>query len=166
MRLESGFTSPSTAFRFEIVNLLEFDAGPLIESDDWADNALALLAKGGREEALEVALVRLGEMKHEDQMWASGTLVILSGILDMEEAVTDRLREAGMINIMENKVLGPMILEKIEAGRRDLLREQLIEKFGALPGWAEQRLDAATEADVHTWAKRVLRAESLEATLE
>ena len=31
------------------------DAGPLIESEDWADNALALLAKGGREKALEVA---------------------------------------------------------------------------------------------------------------
>ena len=64
-----------------------------------------------------------------------------------------------MINVMENKVLGPLILKRCEEaeqvgrgqglpqGRLDLLREQLTAKFGSLLPWATQRLEAAS-ADV------------------
>jgi len=80
LRLEAAYTSPSIDFRFEIVNLREFDAGRLLASEDWADNLLALLAKGEPETALEVVLSRL-----------RGTLLRLSGILGIEETVNDRL---------------------------------------------------------------------------
>jgi len=74
MRLESEFQSPSTTHRIDIVNLRELDAEPLMASDDWADNALAILAKGDRAKAIDVALAALRRMKPEDQSWASGTL--------------------------------------------------------------------------------------------
>jgi len=45
IRLERTFVSPSMDFRFEIVNLREYDAEPLLASLDWADNVLALLAQ-------------------------------------------------------------------------------------------------------------------------
>ena len=82
-----------------------------------------------------------------------------------------------MINIIENKVLGPLILKQIELGEqrgrsegmqvgmRDLLHELLTEKFGPLPAWAAQRLQAATAEDLHAWAKRVLHGATLEDTL-
>jgi len=63
---------------------------------------------------LEVVLRRLRVMKSEDQDLAVGTLVLLSGILGMEETVSARLKEVGMINVMENKVLGPLILQRME----------------------------------------------------
>ena len=63
LRLENSYSSPSMAFRFEVVNLREYDAEPLLASNDWADNALALLAKGQRERVFEVVLVRLRAMK-------------------------------------------------------------------------------------------------------
>ena len=63
LRLEDGDQSPSMDFRYEIVNLREYDAEPLLASDDWADVALALLAKGDREKALAVAVSRLVEME-------------------------------------------------------------------------------------------------------
>ena len=75
-----------------------------------------------------------------------------------------------MFDLMENKVLGPLILKEFEKGRnegrQDLLLEQLTEKFGALPAWAAARLNAASAEELHTWAKRILRANTLEDVLQ
>jgi len=178
LRLEQTYTSPSMEFRFEIVNLREYEAEPLLASPDWADNALALLAKGEPDKALVAVLTRLPAMKSEDRDWAAGTLLQLSGILGLEEVVNERLKEVGMINLMENKVLGPLILKQFEEGRQEgrqeglsegrqgLLQEQLTEKFGTLPAWALQRLHGASIEELHAWAKRILHSTTLEDTLQ
>ena len=82
-----------------------------------------------------------------------------------------------MIDVMENKILGPAFLKGLEQGRRqgrlegiregkqDLLHDQLSFKFGPLPEWVAQRLISASEADIHKWAIRLLTRESLEDTL-
>jgi hypothetical protein len=102
--------------------------------------------------SLEVAVSRLRAMQHEDHAWASGTLLLLSGVLKIEDTVHEKIKEAGMINLLENKVLGPMILQAEETGRikgieqgieqgmNTLLHELLSEKFRPLPEWAAQRL--------------------------
>jgi hypothetical protein len=173
MRLENRYRTPVLDFQFEILNVRELDAGPLLESGDWADVALALLAKGDPEKALEEALARLRNMGQEDMAWASGTLVLLSGILGMEQIVNERMKEAGVINLMENKVLAPLILQQYEKGRIEghqealsgMLAELLTEKFGPLPAWADARLKSASGEELHRWAKRMLHAASLEDTL-
>ena len=185
LRLERSYISPSMNFQFEIVNLREYDSAPLLASEDWADNALALFASGNPENALAVVLQRIRALKSEDQNLAATTLVLLSGILGMEEIVNERLKEIGMIDVMENKVLGPMIRQQFELGeqkgrsegreegkqdgreegKQDLLREQLTEKFGSLPVWALQRMQAASDQDLHIWAKRILHGTTLEDTL-
>jgi hypothetical protein len=173
IRLERTYVSPSMNFRFGMVNLREYDAEPLLASLDWADNVLALLAKGEPEKALATVLARLHVMKGEDQDWAAGTLLQLSGILGMEEIVNERLKEVGMINLMENKVLGPLILKQFEEGRSEgrqegrqgLLQDLLTEKFGNLPAWAAQRLHGASAEELNVWAKRILHSTTLEDTL-
>ena len=117
LRLESTFTTPSLELRYEIINLSEYDAESLLASDDWADIVMALLAKGDPSKVLTVATERLRKMGRDDQAWASGTLLLLSGILGIEATVNARLKEADVINVMENKVLGPMILQEYEKGR-------------------------------------------------
>ena len=111
------------AYRFEIVNRRDYDAELLLASEDWADTALALLAKGDREKALATAVLRLREMQSDERAWASGTLLLLSGIQGIEEAVNERMREAGMIDLMENKVLAPLILQQYEKGRDEGLQQ-------------------------------------------
>lgn len=173
LQMECAFTSPSIDFRFDIVNLREFDAAVLLESDDWADNALALLAKGDAERALSVAIARLRALRGDEQNWAAGTLLLLSGIIGMEEATNNRLKEVGMINVMENKILGPLLLQQFEQGeqkgqqqgRQELLRELLTQKFGTLPAWAIERLQSAPAEDLRTCALRVLQSSTLEDTL-
>jgi hypothetical protein len=42
------------------------------------------------------------------------------------------------------------------------LRKQLGRKFGELPDWAQQRLRAASVADIERWIDRVLVAGTLD----
>ena len=138
---------------------------------------LALLAKGAPEKALAIVIPRIAAMQGEDRRVASTSLLLLSGIIGIEETVNRRLRELGMINVRENKVLGPLILESIEQGRsegrsvgrsegkHEILQDQLTEKFGPLPAWAVSRLDSASDDDLKLWSKRILKAATLEETL-
>ena len=78
-----------------------------------------------------------------------------------------------MINVAENRVLGPIIQERFEEGQRkgrsegqkDFLQNQMIEKFGFLPKWAAKRLRAASEDELTLWAKRFVHAKTFEETL-
>lgn len=78
-----------------------------------------------------------------------------------------------MINIMENKVLGPLIQQRyeqgleqgLEQGHRMFLMEQLNEKFGAVPVWARERVEKASSEEIHNWVKKILRSASLDETL-
>ena len=169
LRMPDFYVTPTIDFRYTIVNLRELDAEPLLESPDWVDNVLALLAKGSPERVLEVVLPRIRAMQGEEQELAAGALTLLSGILGMEEILNERLQEIGMIDVMENKILGPAILKGLEQGRQEgkqgLLQDQLRSKFGPLPDWAAVRLISASDADIDKWARRILTSESLEDTL-
>ena len=46
-----------------------------------------------------------------------------------------------------------------------MLRDQLKTKFGSLPKWVNQRLDAATSAQVQRWAKKIVSVDTLEGVL-
>ena len=82
-----------------------------------------------------------------------------------------------MINVMENKILGPAIRMSLEQGleqsrekgriqgKQELFRDLLIEKFGPLPEWASQRLKSATAEEFKSWAGRILTSTSLEDSL-
>jgi hypothetical protein len=67
-----------------------------------------------------------------------------------------------------------MILEAEEKGRsegrqegvHELLVDLLTGKFGELPEWAEVRLRSASQEELRAWAKRAIRANTLEETLE
>ena len=50
-------------------------------------------------------------------------------------------------------------------GQRALLKALLEERFGPLPPAVLSKLDAATAADLDRWARRILKAKTLRATL-
>ncbi len=45
------------------------------------------------------------------------------------------------------------------------MRKQIALKFGEMPGWADQRLASATDAQLDEWVVQILSADSLEALL-
>jgi predicted transposase YdaD len=53
---------------------------------------------------------------------------------------------------------------KIE-GKCALLERQLTRRFGPLPAWAKEQLASATDAQLDSWAERVLDAQTIREVL-
>lgn len=175
------FQSPSTRHEFTVINLCEMDGADLLASDDWADNEWALLTKSDPEKVMRVVFDKLRTLSGEEQETAATSFVILSGIIGMEDEVERRFK-IEMIDIMENKILGPAIRQGLEQGRqlgreegreegrqegrtserRELLRDLLQDRFGPLPSWAEAKLASSSPDTLKAWSLRVHRADSLE----
>ena len=146
--------TPSMRHKFIILDIRDFDGEPLVASEDWGDNILALLTRVDQERVLQRVQAQLRQLKGEEQETAARLLVIVSGIIGLEQAVVERLH---MIDIMENKVLGPAI----RMGEAKMLKMQLEERFGPLPGETVLTIDGASQDEMLLWGKRILRAASL-----
>lgn len=124
---------------------------------------------------------QLRRLEGQEQADAAQTFVILSGTLGMEEQIARRL-ETDMIDLTENKVLGPVPRRGLEQGREegrqegreegervgmlDMLRNVLEARFGALPAWATDRLARASSQQLRAWARGAAQADSLERLLQ
>ena len=185
LRMTPAFESPSTLHRFRILDVRQMDGEDLLESDDWGDNALALLTRADRERVIQVVEARLRRLDGAEQQEAARTFVLISGILGIAGEIGRRLR-TDMIDIMENKVLGPAIRQGIEQGLEQGRREGIeqgrregIEKgmeqgmrqalevlvksrFGRLPRWVSAWIDDASQQEI----EGLIAGASAAATLE
>ncbi len=91
-----------------------------------------------------------------------GTLVALAGLRGIEETVEEEvLNMPDLIDVYQNRVLG----REIKRGEVRILRIQIEKRFGPLPGWAEERIHAASFASLEGWALRILDAGTLKTVL-
>jgi hypothetical protein len=64
---------------------------------------------------------------------------------------------------MEGKMEGEL-KGKLE-GKCALLERLLTRRFGPLPAWAKEQLTSATDAQLDSWAERILDAETMQEVL-
>jgi predicted transposase YdaD len=172
MRLAPVFEEGGTRHAFDVVNLQEYDASDLLASADWGDNLWALGAKGDRPGVLKEILAKLLAMTREEQEPALAELTAFSGILKLDDLLSQKLKEFPMltVDLKENAVVRPLIEEgrqegRLEGrleGRRALLLDLLAEKFGAIPTWAAERVQAASIDQLDRWARKVLHNTTLD----
>jgi len=155
LRMRGEFRTRSLDFRFRLIDVSALDGGPLIESEDIGDNMLALLTHADREAVLRRVEMQLGLLPPGLRGESARLFVILSGLRDMEETVARRVH---MIDLMENKVLGPAILK----GEASMLLNQMEARFGTLPDWVHLKMAGAKEEQLFAWGRRLLLAETLE----
>lgn len=177
MRLQSSIEEPRLSYSFPILNLREMEAAPLLQSDNWVDNLLALAAKGNVREALGVVLGKIRDMAEADRHFALGALATFARIIEVDSLLKATLesKEFAMIdvNLEESPIIGPLIQRGREQGRqegrqeglRQALVTQLEEKFGAVPDSARELLKKASDADLKRWTIRILQSHSVEDTL-
>jgi hypothetical protein len=154
LRMRPVFETPAMRYEFQLLDIREVDGEPLLASEDWGDNILALLTQVDQERVLQRVEQQLRKLKGEEQETAARLFVIISGIIGLAKTVVRRLR---MIDIMENEVLGPAILK----GEATMLAAQLEAVFGTLPDWVSEKLGNANEAQLIAWGKRVRSAQNL-----
>lgn len=155
LRMAPRWQTPSLQFEFTILDIREFDGEPLLASEDWGDNILALLTRMDPERVLERIEAQLRKLRGEEQETAARMLVVISGIIGIEERVVERLH---MIDIMENKVLGPAVLR----GEATVLKILLEECFGPLPADIVDRVDRASQDEMLRWTRRAPKVRSLD----
>jgi len=187
--MDDAFHSPSTQHRYTILNLREMDGDELLASEDLADNQWALLTKTDPEKVIRVVIDKLRTLSGEEQEKAASTFVIIGGILGIEAEVERRL-QTDMIDLLENKVLGPAIrkglaqgLEQgrqegrqeglqegrqeglqagLQAGLHQVLHALLERRSAALPPGASARVASASAEALNAWILRLDAGESLE----
>lgn len=67
-----------------------------------------------------------------------------------------------VFDIMDNEVFAPVILRSIQQGTRDVIRALLEKRFGSIPVWVEDRLTAASTAQLNEFALRLLDAQTFQ----
>ncbi len=162
LSMPSFYVSLTTRHEYTILNLREMDGEELLASDDWTDNEWALLTKSDPERVFRVVSNKLRTLSDDEQQKAASTFVILGGILGIEKELERRLQDE-MIDLLENKVLGPAIRQGLEKGRSEgraealvsLLKKRLEKRFGILPVWAHAKLAAATPDTLEAWSLKL-----------
>jgi predicted transposase YdaD len=127
------------------------------------------LMRGGQGE-LETGVRRLTDVADERQRQElSLHFILLGGLRYPKEALLDLIGREGMIpleQLKESSFYQYIMDEGRHEGEASLLRRMLESRFGALPDWAVQKLEAADRATLEDWGVRLLEAESLEEVLK
>jgi hypothetical protein len=162
---------PDLLFQYRLIDIRTLDGDRLLESDDVGDNVIAILARlRDHKVVVRKVVERIAGLAMAARETALAQLMILAGLRHLSKAVEQETRKMPIdLDIRDHEVLGPLIKEaeqKAEQkGERTILRRQIQKRFGALPGWAGERLAALSASELEDLSERVLDAESVEELL-
>jgi len=176
MRMESGLRGPDLFFQYGLIDIRKLDGDRLLESGDVGDNVIAILAHlRDDKEAVHRIMARIAGLPVAERETALAQLMILAGLRHLIGAVEQERRNMPIdLDIREHEVLGPMIIAaerqaELKGERKGELRGELTvlrrvigKRFGAIPGWAEERLASRSTAQLEELIERVLDAQSIE----
>ena len=165
--------------RYRLVDIRELDGEAMLASEDLGDNMIAILTRlRDHREAIRGIVARIAELPESERHVALQQLVVLAGLRRLAQTVNEEVQKMPLIiDLMENDLLGPVMLKGMEKGREEgreegraqgeqILMRHLIEKrFGPLPDWADARLASLSVAEIELLAERIFDAPSLESLL-
>jgi len=117
---------------------------------------------------------RIAGLAAAERETALAQLTILAGLRRLSKTVAREARKMPIdLDIRDHEVLGPMFIEAeqkglqtgLHAGELTVLRRQIGKRFGALPGWAGEKLAALSTSELEDLSERLLDAKSLEELL-
>ncbi len=168
VRMETRLTGPGFEFHYELVDIRDLDGEWLLASEQVGDNVLAILGRlRDRRSAVHEIVVRIAGLEQSPRESAVSQLIILAGLRGLEDIVEREIKIMPITeSILDHKVLGREIKKGILIGELKLLRGLIERRFGALPAWAEQRLDSRSAREIEAISLRLFDAESLEELLK
>jgi hypothetical protein len=172
LTMQKELRGADVLFQYRLIDIRTLNGDRLLESDDVGDNVIAILA-GLRDHGSAVRKIveRIAGLAAAARETALAQLTILAGLRRLSKTVEQEARKMPIrINLLENEVLGPVIkkglLEARQEGELTILRRQIEERFGVLPGWASDKLAALAAFELEDLSERVLDAVSLEELLK
>jgi predicted transposase YdaD len=179
MRMENELRGPDLLFQYRLIDIRTLDGDRLLESEQVGDHVIAILAQlRDHKEAVHKIVERIAGLAKAARETALAQLTILAGLRHLSKAVEQETRKMPIdLDIREHEVLGPIIIEAEQKGRQEglqaglqageltILRRQIEKRFGALTGWAVEKLSALSSSDLEDLSERVLDAKSVEELL-
>jgi hypothetical protein len=172
LRMEKELRGPKMSFEYRLMDIRELDGEVLLDSPFVGDNIIAILARLRDEKsAVRRIVARIAGLAGHERDEALGQLMILAGLRRLGPLVEEEATQMPITeNILEHEVLGPVYYkgrkEGLEEGERNgerkILRVMMEQRFGPMPGWAEERLASRSAAEIEDMAARLLDAQSLE----
>jgi hypothetical protein len=177
----SDFEEDGLRFQYEIIELRKIDAKELIQTGNYGDLALAVLASGGDKRVREI-LERAAAVKGPARDRLLVQVLILSGLRGISGKVEWELKHMSVtMPIAKHQFLARIGRQAFEEGKAKgeargeargeaigmgkVLRGQIESKFGPLPKWAQARMAKGSRAQFARWARKVLVADTLEAVI-
>jgi hypothetical protein len=164
LKLKGRIDHPRLKYSYPAIDIREFDAEPLLESDSPADNLLALLCRhGATRDSIRRILRKILRLPERERLDRLTQLLIISGLRKVETVIQEEVKRMPLtINPMENAVIREWIINAQQEGESNLLRILLIHRFGELPKWAIAQLESADAETLEKWGLRLLDADKLE----
>ena len=163
LRMPESIAGVSVSFRCRIVDIRELDGDALLLSPNPEDSLIAVLMRLRDERAaVRKILRRIGENEPARRDVAVRELIILAGLRSLGAIIEEETQKMPILDdIMDHDLLGPAI----RRGQRSVVVRLIEKRFGSVPAWARQRLEAMSGHEVEEIAVRLLDARSLEELL-
>jgi len=166
----------SLAFRCRVVDIRELDGDALLASGNPEENVIAVLMRlGDKRAAVRRILERIAETDPGRRQTTLREFIILAGLRSLREIIREETKTMPILDdIMDHDILGPAIRQGLQQGlqqgrvegrvegEQTVVMRQIETRFGAVPSWARQRLDAMSAPELEETAVRLLNARSLE----
>ena len=180
LHMGNQLLGPRVWFRYELIDIRQLDGETLLESGAIGDNVIAILARlRDHKGAVRRIVKRIAVLPGPERQAALAQLLILAGLRHLSATVEEEARNVPIdLDIRDHEVIGPMIIEAEQKGRQEgrqeglqegeraVLRRLIEKRFGALPGWASQKLAALRPSELENLSERVLDAHSVEELLQ
>ncbi len=167
MRMENKLDLGETKIAYTLIDIRDIDAAALIDSGRPADLVLAMLARGGPERLAGI-VKRAAGLQSGERDEAISQIAVLCGLRRLQEPLIMELKSmasSGTDIFLRLPQVQDIVRDANRRVRIEVLRDQLKEKFHTLPAWVDDKLEAATTAQVQRWLKKILTADTLEGVL-
>jgi predicted transposase YdaD len=184
----TGFVaSHSIEFRFRLVDIRELDGAALLADESAEANVIAILMRlGDRRAAVRTVLRRIAESDPDRRQIALREFIILAGLRHLGAIIEEETKTMPILDdIMDHDLLGPALRRGMQQGleqgleqglqqgraqgrmegEQTVVMRQIEKRFGSVPAWARQRLEAMSAGEIEETALRLLDAQSLESLL-
>ena len=187
MRMEARLVEAGLVFGYELLDFRDVNPELLIEQGSPADHVLALLAGRADEHRIRTILERIVRLPQESCSRALQSLLLISELRGLGARVQEEVESMPLVlNMLDSEVFGPPLRKALKEGRekgraegreegreegraegrtteaRRLLRLQAEKRFGPLPSWAEERIDALRCDEAESLVLAILEAVTLE----
>ena len=164
LRMANSVAFASLQFQFEMIDLGELDAEELLASPHISDVVLAILCRTPDPATrLRRIIARIRNLEPEQRKRAARQLLILSMKRQLAKTVLKEIETMAVTFEIEDDELLRDLYEKGGLNAEiNVLRLQLLQKFGPLSHTHEDRIKGATHEELQVWILRVMPATSID----